>query len=156
MEAVSSAWGDLTWVVEAELCWVTDRYKGAGLDQRWCGRAMGPKYVQETVLPSPGSGSLGKLNTKTHALLWAANRLQEMAALALKAHGAVQRGVDGTGLTGGQAEQWDRVVAKFASPSAPICCLTIDEERWCAVSAGVQAYRARPAAAHDFTSSTAQ
>ena len=124
-----SLWPSLVHAVEGELCGVTDHYKGGGHDQRRRGRAMGPKYVQEVALPSRASGRWGKLDFKTYALLWAANRLQEMAALAARAQEVVQKGAEGTGLSEEQAKQWGRVVAKFVSPSAPICGLTIDEER---------------------------
>ena len=154
--ASSEAWADLTWAVEAELCGVTDHYGRQGPDMRWCGRALGPKYAKETVLPSRGSGKWGKLDIKTYSVLWAANRLQEMAALSAKASEGNRMGREGTGLTKGQECQWVKLVAKFASPSAPICGHIIEEEKWGMVARTVQAHAAKPAGAYDFLDSTAK
>ena len=155
-EAISRTWADLAWAAEAELCGVTDHYGKQGPDMRWCGRAMGPKYAKETVLPSRGAGKYGKLDMKTYSVLWAANRLQELAALAAKAGEGIRAGRGGTGLNEGQEGQWVKLVAKFSSPSAPICGHTIEEGKWGTVAEKIQAYAAQPGEAFEFLDSTAE
>ena len=152
---VSDLWGGLTWAVEAELCGVTDRYKKDGPDQRWCGRALGARYVKDVVLPVRAGGVCGKLDKSTYAILWAANRLQELAALAGIACEATEKGVEGRGLSESQWKQWNRIINKLASPSAPICPSALGDERWGGVMEKVQAGRLRPSLQCDFLTTTA-
>ena len=154
-KGLSDLWSDLVWAAEAELCGVTDKYTKEGPDQRWCGRALGARYAKGVVMPDRAAGAYGKLDKSTHALLWAANRLQELAALAAIARDAVARGEGGWGLSGPQWTQWNRVINKIASPSAPICPSVLGDQRWGGVMEKVQAGRLRPAQGHGFLISTA-
>ena len=95
--SISDLWGSIVWAIEAELCGVTDKFTKEGVDKRWCGRALGARYVKDVVMPDRAAGVLGKLDRNTHALLWAANRLQELASLADIARSAADGGVGGGG-----------------------------------------------------------
>ena len=53
-----------------------------------------------------------------------------------------------------QWKQWNRIVNKKASPSAPICPSAIGDERWGAVMEKVQAGRASPSMQRDFLVTT--
>ena len=59
-------------------------------------------------------------------------------------------------MSAGQAKQWEKLVAKLTSPSAPICGIAVKEEKWAAVMEQVQAYKARPSEAFEFLDATAQ
>ena len=71
------------------------------------------------------------------AVVWGANRLRELMELS-RIHGAVGA------LTPGQWAQWDRLVRKLCSPSAPVFCA---EGRWEEVAEAVQSCRLRPSEA---------
>ena len=66
--ALTESWTDLVWAIESELCGVTDHYKEGGPDMKWCGRALGPRYVKEVALPTRSSGKWGKLDHRTYAV----------------------------------------------------------------------------------------
>ena len=123
---------------------------------RWCGRGMGTKYVREAVLPARNSGKWGRLDVRTHAVVWAANWPQEMRALPNIAASGKRKGARGSGLSAAQEIQWRKWVAKFSSPSAPICGHILAEDKWCKVADAVRPYAAKPEEACDFLDNTAR
>ena len=55
-----------------------------------------------------------------------------------------------------QWKQWNRIIDKLASPSAPICSKVLSDERWAIVAEKVQAGRLRPSMEHEFLTSTTE
>ena len=153
-KGTSRAWEGIAVAVDAELCGVTDRWSDDGPDTRWCGRHKRPRIVQEPLLPARSSGVWGKLDMLCHSLQWAVNRFEELARLASIAERGVNQGGGegdtGAGLTEAQAMQWQKLIRKVASPSAPIAVFTIKDDRWCDVVATTQRYETTPAAAKNF------
>ena len=87
---MAEAWRDLSWAMEAELCGVTDRYRGEGLDGQWCGRRDGVRYVKAPPLPARAMGELGSLDMEGYRVRGALNRIEELASLARIAESRVK------------------------------------------------------------------
>ncbi len=163
-DVVRGAWGAIIHSVEAELCGRTDRYRGELPDQRWCGRAEGPRYARGPAHPPRAAGKYGDLDCKTHAMAWALNRFSELAALAEAAKASIRArnneisgedigGVQGMRLEGNRLKQWYRVLTKVRSVNSPISkCL--DEENWRQALRELAKFSGEPARAVDFLRTT--
>ena len=112
---ISNRWASLAEAIEEEMCGICDFIGGAHQ-----GRAEGTSLAQRQVLPRRAAGSHGNMGQAEFAVVWGANRLRELLALS-DIHASRN------GLTEGQRQQWDRLVRKVCSPSAPIFCA---EGRW--------------------------
>ncbi len=180
-QAASAAWCDLVTAIEIELCGVTDRFAGDSPDPKFCGRSQGAKYTKVPVMPSRAAGVWGEVDRKTHAMIWAENRLIEMARLANIAvaeitgkdcrhlqeedmlqviHDGGARAKDGDGLGTGlgifQWRQWKRLVKKFTSPHCPIVEVLGGDVRWASVAKHVRTTKDNPAAAGRATAAAAK
>ena len=163
-KGLADAWGEVVSAIEVELCGVTDRFRGEEPDQRFCGRAAGPRYVQASALPPRISGKYGDVDPITHALLWARNRLCELGHLADIATGAigteagdamrVGRTQPGIGLTEGQRRQWETIVDKYISPGSPVRKTLGHDRKWEASVVCLKGYRQRPSQAACFLHAT--
>ncbi len=147
-QAVSECWAQFVGAMEAELCGITDSWRGDAPDQRWCGRGSAAEYVQVPILPSRTSRELGKVDQRGIAYLWAENRLRELASLA---HYAARQGP----LTGARLRQWLALVGKFTSPSSAISHIRAVDHQWDALAFRVARYVGHPALAGDFLTAAA-
>ena len=129
MQRISNKWAAVVAAVEEELCGVCD---STGKEHR--GRAQGISVAQRPALPRRAAGSLGQMGQAEYAVVWGANRLRELLVLSEK-HASSQPFTDGQWL------QWERLVRKVCSPSAPVCG---DEQRWDYITAVLQAHRMNP------------
>ena len=127
--AISNQWAAIVTAIEEELCGVCDF-----VGQQHRGRANGISVAQRPALPRRAAGSLGQMRQTEYAVVWGANRLRELLVLSEK-HASFRS------LTPGQWQQWECLVRKVCSPSAPVCCT---DQRWEHVTAVLQAHRANP------------
>ena len=127
----SEAWGSIVAAIEDELCGICDNF-----DKKYKGRHEDTEVVLRPALPRRAAGPRGAMAQSEFAVVWAMNRLREMAALSdLHARGGV--------LTGGQWSQWDHLLRKMCSPSAPIAS---EEGRWSSLVEQLQCHRRQPSA----------
>ena len=158
---MTEAWRDLSWAIEAELCGVTDRYRGEGPDGKWCGRGDGVRYVKAPLLPARAMGEWGRLDMEGYRVLWALNRIEELASLARIAESRVKEGgherVAKEGVfSRGQQRQWDRIIRKCTALQSPIGTITREQEKWKAWVRQIRAVAHRPWEAMDLLECTAE
>ncbi len=141
--AASDCWAQFVGAMEAELCGITDSWRGNAPDQRWCGRGAAAEYIQTPVLPTRTSCEHGKVDQRGVTYLWAENRLRELASLARYAarHGP---------LTGARLRQWTDIINKFTSPSSAISHIRSVDRQWDSLAVRVASYVDHPALAGDF------
>ncbi len=163
-QRATEAWRSLVTAIEVELCGITDRYSEGSPDPRYCGRANGIKYAYVPVLPPRVAAKWGHVDRKTHAMLWADNRLTELFHLSSIAAAAVDALADaaedmrdsvavaadpvtgeGTGLQRRQWEQWTTVTKRLLSQGSPVAEMLIDDPDWKHVLATVSVLRWMPA-----------
>ena len=158
---MGKAWRDMALAIEAELCGVTDRYSGSGPDRRWCGRGDGARFVKAPLLPARAMGEWGRLDTEGYRILWALNRIEELASLARIARLRVSEGFrvsDGEQVFFEKAKQlqWDRLVRKCTSPNSPIACIGDERDKWMTWIGLMKAVIDMPWEAVDLLESTAE
>ena len=130
VEAVSALWSRVVDDIEAELCGVCD-FEGSV----HCGRKLGVSEVLRPVVPRRAAGSKGAMVQSEFATVWGMNRLRELLVLSElhQKHGTHSPG---------QARQWDGLLRKVCSPSAPIA--SAGEDRWSLISDTLQRYWSSP------------
>ena len=86
---VEGSWLALAHAVEAELCRLTDNVEESGSPHhRFVGRSSGITTAQRLAMPMRASAPIGKVSLRTHALMWFANRVRELANIAQRYCGA--------------------------------------------------------------------
>ncbi len=165
-QRATDAWRSLVTAMELELCGITDRYNGESPDPRYCGRATGIKYAYVPVLPPRVAARWGQVDRKTHAMLWADNRLTELFHLSSIASAAVGALADaaedmrdfvavvtdpitgeGTGLKRRQWVQWTTVTKRLLSEGSPVVEVLISDPEWKQVLDMIMVLRWMPAEA---------
>ncbi len=141
--AVDDCWSSFVSAMEAELCGLTDAWRGNAPDQRWCGRSHGVDFVQTPVLPSRSSREMGKVDQRGQTYLWAENRLRELAVLAqhARSHGP---------LTGARRRQWSSIVGKLTAPKSAITHVRQEDEQWGMLARRLKMYEGEPSSAVEF------
>ena len=156
---LEDVWADVALAIEAELCGVTDRYSKEGPDRKWCGRGDGPRFVKAPILPARAMGEWGRLDIESYRVLWAINRLEELASLARIAMKQGGEGAEGEAdrgaLNKGQQRQWDALIRKFASPSSQIYRVRQDAGKWEELARQTQRVAAKPWEALDLMETSA-
>ncbi len=147
-DAVDGCWASFVSAMEAELCGVTDAWRGDLPDQRWCGRSSGVEYVRTPVLPARASREMGKVDQRGQTYLWAENRLRELAALARCAR---SRGP----LEGARLRQWSSIIKKITAPVSAITHIRQEDIQWEALVCRLKRYVSDPASAVDFLTASA-
>ena len=161
-EGLAGAWGDIVSAVEVELCGAIDRHRGTQPDQRYCGRAAGPRFVKTQALPPRVARMHGEVDPVTNAMLWARNRISEMGHLADIASGAVAAGGGEEGgrrddvgtLSGGQWRQWNALVGKYTSRGSPVRKTLGHDQKWVVTVERLKACKRRPWQARAFQHAT--
>ncbi len=179
-QAASLAWRELIAAMEIELCGLTDRFAGGSPDPKFCGRAAGARYTRVPIMPPRAAGMWGEVDLKTHAMIWAENRLVEMARLSniavatimgkekkeigecdmietVKRGGAKSKNDkgEGSGLEDRQWRQWQRLTKKFTTAHCPIGEALSYDVRWAAVVKHVKLTGDNPAVAGRATAAAA-
>ncbi len=179
-QAASLAWRELIAAMEIELCGLTDRFAGDSPDPKFCGRAAGARYTRVPIMPPRAAGMWGEVDLKTHAMIWAENRLVEMARLSniavatimgkenkeigecdmietVKRGGAKAKNDkgEGSGLEDRQWTQWQRLTKQFTTAHCPIGEALSYDVRWAAVVKHVKLTGDNPAVAGRATAAAA-
>ena len=124
---VSDRWASIVAAIEEELCGICDF-----VGQAHRGRAKGTSLALRQVLPRRAAGRHGNMGQAGFAVVWGVNRLKELLE---RSEIHETRGA----LSEGQRRQWDRLVRKMCSPSAPVFCAggrwedtleALQEHRW--------------------------
>ena len=131
---VSDRWASTVAAIEEELCGICDF-----VGQAHRGRAEGTSLALRQVLPRRAAGRHGNMGQAEFAVVWGVNRLKELLELS-EIHET--RGA----LSEGQRRQWDRLVRKMCSPSAPVFCA---EGRWEDTLEALQEHRWQPCGARN-------
>jgi hypothetical protein len=147
-DAVDECWSNFIASAEAELCGITDAWRGEAPDHRWCGRSDGVEFVQVPVLPVRASREMGKVDHRGQVYLWAENRLRELAVLAQHArkHGPLE---------GARRRQWTSIVKKMTAPTSAISQVRQEDARWETLVDRLKLYEGEPASAVEFLTSSA-
>ena len=79
---VAAQWPALVHAIETELCRITDNVDQYGYAAaQFAGRARGVSTAFKLALPMKASASIGKVDMDSHALMWLAIRVEELAAI---------------------------------------------------------------------------
>ena len=128
-EGAAAAWGSIVLAVEEELCGVCD-----AVDDKHRGRHEEATVVFRPALPRRAAGYRGAMAQAEFGVIWGMNRLRELLVLS-ELH--VSKGA----LTAGQWKQWDNLLRKMCSPTAPIAG---EDGRWGLVVEQLQQRRRQP------------
>ena len=118
------------------------------------------RFVKALLFSARATGEWGRLDTQGYSILWALNRIEELASLACIARARFQEGV---GMPRGEQGifekakqvQWERLVRKCTSPNCPIARIEDGKEEWKTWVGQLKATANRPWEAAELLKSTA-
>ena len=139
-DVAGASWKSLIECVEIGLCGVLGLYRGGAPDRRWRGRGEEGGIVKRPVLPQRASGPQGRLNQEEYGNVWLLHRLQELLCISRRERAGAEDCPE-------RSKQWDKLVRKVCSPSAPIAIR--QEQRMQEISRVLQACMDKPARAFE-------
>ena len=128
-EFVSNKYGKIVEAIESELKGVCDL-----LDDSYRGRAKEASVVARPSLPRRAAGPRGAMAQREFANVWGLNRIKELLALSSI---YMSKGRH----TPSQKHQWQSLIRKVCSPSAPVACT---QEVWDRLVQELQSFLVSP------------